>query len=376
MDIKRRFPKRPTAKAPAKLPAKLPKLPATLSMPARKPAEPAAAPEPVPRITNESIAEHREEVLGSARKYIYPLRHSRHRVVKISVGLFVAAIIAFFIGCVVALYKLQDTSNFMYSVVRIIPFPVAKAGDSIVSYDSYLFELRHYMHYYQSQQGVNFKTDDGKRQLESFKERSLNQAVDQAYVKQLAKRYHLSVSSREVNDQVELVRAQNRLGASDEVFRNVLQEFWGWSVADFKRELKNELLEQKVIAKLDTQTNKRAQDALSQLNSGTDFATLASQVSDDGATKANGGAYGFAIDRSSADISPQAVDTLYTLKPGQVSPIINSGYYLEIDRLLEVNGDKLQAAHMTFNFADINTYLQPQQNAHPVRYFLHIHKVQ
>lgn len=330
-----------------------------------------AADAPVPRITNESIAAHREEVLGSARKYIYPLRHSRHRVVKISIVLFVSLIIAFFIGCIIALYKVQSTSTFIYSVTRIIPFPVAKAGNRLVSYDSYLFQLRHYIHYYESQQGLNLDTEDGKRQLETFKKRSLDQAVNEAYVKELAAKHNISVSNKEVNDQVELVRQQNRLGASDEVFRNVLREFWGWSVADFKRELKNELLEQKVIAKLDTATTKRANDAYDQLKGGADFATLASKVSDDAATKGNGGEYGFTIDRSSRDVSPQAVDELYKTPVGQFTQVINSGYYLEIDKVLEVNGDKLRAAHITFNFEDIEKYLEPIQKSQPTRYLLH-----
>jgi hypothetical protein len=367
MDIKRRYKKhlkKPGLGVP-KVPLGAVKLP---SKPEPKP----VGEGPVPQITNESIAEHREAVLGSARKYIYPLRHSRHRVVKISIGLFIAAIVLFFIGCVVALYKTQSTSSFMYSVTRIVPFPVAKAGDSYVSYNSYLFELRHYMHYYRSQQGVNFGSDDGKRQLANFKQQSLDQAVSQAYVKQLAAEHHLTVSNKEVDQQVALVRTQNRLGSSDEVFRNVLSEFWGWSVADFKRELKNELLEQKVIAKLDTATNKRANDALSQLQGGADFAALATQVSDDAATKGNNGEYGFAIDRSSRDISPQAVEALYNLQPGQYSGIVNSGYYLEIDKLLEVNGDKLRAAHMTFNYDDIGTYLKPIEKQHPTRYYLHL----
>jgi hypothetical protein len=328
--------------------------------------------EPIPRITNESIAAHREEVLSSARKYIYPLRHSRHRVVKNSIIIFVASIILFFIGCVVSLYKFQNTSTFMYGVTRVIPFPVAKAGNSLVSYDSYLFELRHYMHYYESQQGVNFNTEDGQRQLANFKKQAMDQVVDQAYVKQIAKSKHITVSGAEVNRQVALVRAQNRLGASDEVFRSVLQEFWGWSVTDFKSELRNEVLEQKVIAKLDTQTNQRAQTALTQLNGGADFATLAAQVSDDTTTKANGGEYGAPVDRSSRDISPQAVQTLFTLSPGQHSGVINSGYYLEIDKVIEVNGDKLRAAHMTFNFSDIDTYLKDQKRAHPTMHFLRV----
>jgi hypothetical protein len=369
MDIKRRYRKR--LKKPA---LAVPKVPiSAVKLPLNKPEPEAPVGEgPVPRITTESIAEHREEVLGSARKYIYPLRHSRHRVVKISIALFVTAIILFFVGCVVALYKMQNTSTFMYSVTRIVPFPAAKAGSSYVSYNSYLFELRHYMHYYQSQQGVNFKSDDGKRQLANFKQQSLDQAVSQAYVKRLAAEHHLSVSNKEVNDQVAMVRAQNRLGSSDEVFRNVLSEFWGWSVADFKRELKSELLEQKVIAALDTATAKRANDALTQLQGGADFAALAGQASDDATTKANGGEYGFPIDRSSRDISPQAVQELYKLQAGQYSGVINSGYYLEIDKLLEVNGDKLRAAHMTFNYDDIGTYLKPVEKQHPTRYYLHI----
>jgi hypothetical protein len=326
----------------------------------------------LPQITNESIAAHREEVLGSARKYIYPLRHSRHRVVKISITLFVVAIIAFFVGCVVSLYKLQSTSTFMYGVTRVIPFPVAKAGGNYVSYESYLFELRHYMHYYQSQQGVNFKSDDGKRQLDNFKQQALSQVVNQAYVKQLAKQHHLSVTGKEVNDQVALVRAQNRLGASDDVFRSVLQEFWGWSVADFKSELKNELLEQKVIAKVDTKTDQRAQDALNQLKGGADFAKLAAQVSDDAATKDNGGEYGAMIDRSSRDIAPAAVEALFNLPEGHYSGIVNAGYSLEIDKVLEVNGNKVRGAHIVFKFDDIGAYLKPQIAAHPTRYYLHL----
>ena len=51
----------------------------------------------IPRITNETVAEHREEVLSSARKYIYPLQHSAHRVVIISVSLLTVVIVAFFV---------------------------------------------------------------------------------------------------------------------------------------------------------------------------------------------------------------------------------------------------------------------------------------
>lgn len=328
--------------------------------------------EKIPLITNESIAEHREKILGSGRKYIYPLRHSKHRVVKISILLFVFALIAFFVWCMLALYRFQSTSSFTYGVVRVIPFPVARAADRWVSYESYLFELRHYMHYYDTQQGVDFSSESGKRQLVEYKKQALDEVVRAAYVKELAKKHDLTVTNGEVNDQVALVRQQNRLGASDEVFRNVLNEYWGWSVGDFRRELRNELLEQKVAGTLDTATHKRAKDALNQLQAGADFATLATQVSDDVATKANGGDYGVDISRASREVSPKAVEALYTLQVGQITDIINSGSHLEINKLLAINGDKLRAAHITFNFADITTYTDPVQKADPPRRFIKV----
>jgi len=327
----------------------------------------------VPRITSQSIAEHREEVLGSARKYIYPLRHSRHRIVKISIILFVVAIVGFFAACVLSLYKLQTTSQFMYAMTKIIPFPVAKVDHRFVSYEDYLFELRHFMHYYESQQNSDFSTKDGQLQLERFKKTSMNAAINHAYVKQLAKEHNLSVSAKEVNEQIELVRAQNRLGASDQVFRNVLREFWGWSVSDFKRELHNELLEQKVIAALDTETAAQANVVLAKLQAGADFKDMAAKYSDDEATRDKGGEYGFTISQNSRDISPKAVAALYALqKDGQLTDVINAGYHLEIDKLLKRDHDKLQAAHITFMFKDIDTYLAPEKREHPAKRFLNV----
>lgn len=73
--------------------AKLPKLPKRRVRSTEEKVSDALA--GVPRITNETVTEHREEVLSSARKYIYPLQHSRHRIVKLSVGLLVLVIVAF-----------------------------------------------------------------------------------------------------------------------------------------------------------------------------------------------------------------------------------------------------------------------------------------
>src|ERR1700761_699 len=59
----------------------------------------------IPNITNETVAEHREHVLRGARKYKYPLQHSKHRIVIISTMLIIAALISFFVYSGLALYR-------------------------------------------------------------------------------------------------------------------------------------------------------------------------------------------------------------------------------------------------------------------------------
>jgi hypothetical protein len=310
-----------------------------------------------PRITNETVAEHREEVLSSARKYIYPLQHSKHKIVLITTSLLIAVIVGFFTFTMVSLYRVKSYSSFLYGVTKVMPFPVAKAGNSYVAYENYLFELKHYIHYYQNQQKLDFSTDSGKQQLDEFKKRALTKVVDDAYIKQLASEKKVTVSDKEVDNEIQIVRSQNRLGGSTKVFEDVLKEYYGWSINDFRRSLKQQLLAQKLLPVLDPETVARANQAKAELDAGADFAAVAKKYSDDAASKDTGGEFGFPIDQSNRDIDAQVTNELYKLKPGQVSGVINSGYALEIVKNIESQGDKIRGAHIVFNFKNINTYL-------------------
>jgi hypothetical protein len=326
----------------------------------------------VPRITNETLTEHREEVLSSARKYIYPLQHSKHRVVKISLSLFALVIIGFFAVTSLELYKLQTTSGFFYDVTSIVPFPVAKAGHSWVSYDSYLFELRRNIHYYQTQQQATFKGKDGKAQLQHLKQEAMDQVIQDAYVKQLAKENSVSVSNKTVNAEISTLSQENRLGSSQQSLESTLSSYFGWNVGDLKRKVKQELLTQAVVSKLDTATNNQAQAALKQLQTGANFSTLATQVSDDASTKGNGGEYPFAVTLNSSDVSPAITQEVFKLQPGQVSGIINTGFTLEIIKVLDSANGSAHVAHIQFNFQPINVYIKHLQAKHPSHTYIKV----
>lgn len=325
----------------------------------------------IPRITNETVAEHREEVLKGARKYKYPLQHSKHRIVVISTGLLVAAIVGFFVYCGLALYKFQSSSAFIYRVTQVLPFPVARAGKNFVAYENYLFELRRYQHYYQTQQRVDFGSESGKQQLATYKPRAMQEVVDAAYVKQLARQHHVSVSNGEVNAELDALRAQNQ--SNDQELANVTNKFFGWSIDDLKRELKQELLAQKVAAKLDTAAQAKAASVAAQAQDGTDFGALASQFSDDTATKGNGGQYAdTAITAASTDVPPAVVRVLQKLNVGQVSDVIPAGSTLEVVKLLANDSGKLKAAHISIKLQDIATYLAPYEKAHPSHAYIKV----
>lgn len=313
--------------------------------------------EVAPRITTDTIAAHREEVIGSARKYIYPLQHSKHRIILITTTLLILSIIGFFGYCTLALYRYQSTSGFIYRVTQVIPFPVAKAGNSFVSYESYLFEIRHYTHYYESQLDLDFRTTEGAQQLTAFKQQALDKVVNDAYVKKLADKYKVSVNEQQVNDQITILRNQNRLGNSDKVFEDVLRDYWDWSVDDFKRSLRYQILAQNVVSTVDTETTERAKTAHVELKSGVDFAEVAKKYSDDTGSKDSGGDIG-TVERTKRDLTAQTVNMLYRLEVGQFSDVFNIGYSLEIVKNLEKTADgKIHAAHILFNFQDISIYL-------------------
>jgi len=325
----------------------------------------------LPRITNETVAEHREEVLSSARKYIYPLQHSFRRIVTISAVIFVALAVFFFVYCVLALYRFNSTSTFMYRITQVLPFPIARAGGDFVSYENYLFELRHYIHYYETQQKIDFNSESGRQQLEAFRKVALQNVIDDAYIKQLADQHHITVTDQELNAAIKLLRSQNRLGSSDAVFEDVLREFWGWSIDDFKRELKSQLLAQKVVSAMDTDAHTRAQTVLARVQAGEDFAALAKGLSEDPSTKDNGGDYGVAITKTNRDLSPQVVDVLFKLQAGQASGIIETPLGLEIVKVREIDGDSVRASHIFFQFKTIDTYLGPLKQKNQSQSFIH-----
>lgn len=242
----------------------------------------------------------------------------------------------------------------------------------MVAYESYLFELRHYIHYYETQQKLSFQTNEGKQQLADYKRRALDSVINDAYIKELAKQNNVTVTNQEVDEQIAVLRSQNRLGTTNQVFEDVLRDFWGWSLNDFKRSLRQQMLERKVVSKLDTESHAKIAAASVEAKSGASFPDVVAKYTDDALTKTNGGEYPGVIDKSNRDISAQITAAIFLLRPGDISPVVDTGYTLELIRLNAYEGGKAKASHIQVNLKDVNTYLDPLKKQNPARKFIKV----
>jgi uncharacterized membrane protein YqiK len=125
--------------------------------------------QPAGRITTDTLAEHRQQVLAGGRKFKYPVQYARHKLVMNAVIIVVAAIIILIGAGYYLLYQAQNTSDFMYRVTKVAPVPVAEVDGQSVRYSEYLMKFRSNLHYLTEKEQVDITTEDGQSKAKPCK---------------------------------------------------------------------------------------------------------------------------------------------------------------------------------------------------------------
>lgn len=310
-------------------------------------------PETGGRITNETVAEHRERILAGGRKFKYPIQYTKHRVLIISILISLLAILVFVLFFSYQLYVAQAYGKFTYGLTRIFAVPVAEVDGKFVRYSDYLSGLRSSLHYLTTKEANNFNSADGKRQLEYQKSLAMDKAIKDAYVEKLASDNGISVGSSEVTDFIQNQIDTNKLGVSEQVYKQVISDYYDWTFDEYKDSVYKQLLTRKVNATLDVESRDKINQILQQIQAGGDFATIAQAESEDIITRDNGGNVGY-VSKDSEDPNG-LLSATESLEPGQVSGIIegSDGFYIVklIDRL--DNGDvDFAKIFVAYNYVD------------------------
>jgi len=207
--------------------------------------------EPAGRITTDTLAEHREQVLAGGRKFKYPVQYQRHRLVINAMIIGVAALVLLIVLGWYLLYVAKNTSEFMYRVTKVVPAPVAVVDGEQVQYSDYLMKYRSAAHYLVEKEQIDENSADGKSQLEYVKTQAMDDAIADAYAKKLARELDVNVTDAEL----EAYLKQQRQSGSDEVsevtYNAVIRDYYGWSPQEYRDAMKSKLLRQKVAYAVD-----------------------------------------------------------------------------------------------------------------------------
>lgn len=331
-----------------------------------------SAPAPSSRITNETVAEHRERILAGGRRFKYPVQYARHRLV---INAIIISVVAVVIMAVIGwwqLYSAQNTSTFMYRVTKVLPVPVASVDGYPVLYSDYLMKYRSSAYYLEKKEQVSLNSADGKRQLDYIKQQAMQDAVADAYAQKLAKGLKLSVTNQELESFLTLQRQSPDGEVSQQTYDAVVLDYYNWTPAEYRYETKNKLLRQKVSYAIDSDASTLSAAILPKAKAAdSNFQTIVSSTAAVGGSKATYGDSGW-VPRSNQD-GGLAIAAA-KLQKGGVSDVIKSttgdGYY--ILRLLDANDSQVKYEYIQIPLNKFTNDLAAITKAGKVKHYISI----
>ncbi len=302
--------------------------------------------EPAGRITTDTLAEHREKVLAGGRKFKYPVQYQRHKLV-INAAIISAASLLVLVGLGwYLLYPAQNTSEFMYRVTKVVPVPVAVVDGQQVRYSDYLMQYRSNLHYLVEKEQVDITTENGKRQLAFIKAQSMEGAIANAFAAKKARELDISVTDAELETFLTQQRQVTDGEVSEATYNSVIEDYYGWSVDEYRDAMKSKLLRQKVAFALDDTATKTTEDIEKRVAAGqVNLSDLvkALNASGEGAAMYTPAAW---VPRDNRDGG--LAEAAGKLKNGEISEAIKTstgeGYYYV--KLVNSNDDQVQYASL------------------------------
>lgn len=214
---------------------------------------------PPSRITNDTVAEHRERILSGGKRYKYPLQYTRHKLVINAVIIAVVALLTLGLLGWWQLYLAHNSSAFFFRITQIAPLPIGKVDGEYARYSDYLLNYRSTEHYLSNYDEIRLDSEDGKLQLQYKKREALDIALQDAFARKIADERDLSVGQ----DQVDTVLASLRNAAngqlSEETSEASSQRVLGLDRTDLETLVRNSLLRSEAAFAIDDEATTRAE---------------------------------------------------------------------------------------------------------------------
>ena len=330
---------------------------------------------PLGRITSDTMAEHREQILAGGRRFKYPLQYSRHKLVFNAIAISLAALIIITIFGWWRLYVVNDTGEFMYRVTRVVPLQVAKIDGQPVRYSDYLMSYRSSIYYSEKNEQLSVKTDEGKRKVELIKEQAMRGALADAYAQKLAKGLSLSISDSELEGFIKEQRQSINGEMSQQTFDASTLEILGLSPSEYRHMISSALLRYKVSYAIDKPALAAANKAIELINGGAggDFKSLAASVSTASNVNAVYGSSGGMVSKTNQDGGLAAAAAKLSKGQTSTAPVKSSrgdGYY--ILKLLDINETQVSYEYVSVPLTELSSELNKIINTNKVKKYISV----
>lgn len=292
--------------------------------------------QPAARITNETVAEHRERILAGGRRFKYPVQYARHRLVINTILISIVALVAITAFVWWQLYPQQNSSTLFYRITRALPLPVATVEGQSVRYSDYLVGYRSQAHYLEFKEGVNLQSAESKAQVEFIKGKAMKDAVTDAYAAKLAQEYNVVITDAQIDQALDRQRQSRDGFASKDTYDAIIRDHFDWSPEEAREVTAHKLLRQEVAYHVDDRANQQKTTLEKLLATEKDFDKIAQSFDGVGDAKVTSGATPMVpSNNQDGGLALMAA----SLKKGDVSKIFKSttgdGYY--VVRLLDTD---------------------------------------
>ena len=242
------------------------------------------------RITNETVAEHRESVLAGGRRFKYPVQYARHRLIFNAIAISIVALVVLIVVIWWQLYPSQNTTTFFYRITRVLPIPVAIVDGEQVRYSDYLVGFRSQEHYLQNKEGINLYSEEFKQQLEYIKRNAMDDAISDAYASKLARENSVTVSDAQVDDALKRQRESRDGITSQETYDAIVLDHFNWTSVEAREVTAKKLLRQEVSYHIDKTAMSQRDQVVKLLGQDKDFNEIVKLIKVVGEAKVTTGA--------------------------------------------------------------------------------------
>ncbi|PID33269.1 hypothetical protein CR969_01610 [Candidatus Saccharibacteria bacterium] len=269
------------------------------------------------RITNDTVAQHREKVLAGGRKHKYPLQYTKHKLVWNTIFISVAGLILVSTLVWLQLYVWKDTSDLAYRITRVLPLPIAKIDGQSVPYSNYLLYHRSSIAALKVQGQDEIAADKAA----FLRQQAMDRALEVAYANKIANERDIKVNDNQVDDFLKKQRESTSLTESS--WESAVRDHLGWSLSEQRQAVRSALTVSAVAFSVDEPASNSAKQVRDYINKKKSLAEIAKSMKDKVQLVPD-----ITVPKKNTD-SIAAIAA--KLKPGQISPstktLAGDGYY-------------------------------------------------